>query len=226
MEIRDWVTYFAQNQRDRLPITWSAPVTVPVPARPALAGLLAWLAAVERRDARRIERWSVGPATARLVTEKWQQAQLLDRLRHRLDAPARGARVLPEGLTGPWSVTAAVARAAILLRLYGAVRAAVPDSVVREVCDQVLHDTKFHLRFLCDQRRLAPRWGLGALALWAGLGVWWRHRRVLRTLGMADRDFAAGCWANVAAVEAAWQAGQPFRRGAAEQAPALVERRA
>jgi hypothetical protein len=150
---------------------------------------------------------------------------LLDRLRERLGSAAFTARTVPEFLSGPWTVTAALARAAILMRLYGALRSAVPDPLTQSVCDQVLHDTKFHIRFLCEQRRQVSRVVLWCLALWAGAGVWRRHRSILRAVGLSDWDFAPACWANVVAVDAALWAGQPFRRGMVEQLPLLSERR-
>jgi hypothetical protein len=184
------------------------------------------LARVERRDAQRLERWSAGVVATRVVAEKRALAELWDRLRERLAPGSAAPRGwAPEFLTGPWSVAAAVARAAILLRLCGALRAATQDAVVVGVCDQVMHDTKFHLRFLCEQRRQVSRVMLWGLAVWAGVGIWWRHWRVLRTLGVMDRDFGPGCWANLAAVEAALWAGRPFGRGAAEQVPLLTARR-
>lgn len=226
MQTRDWEQYFEQNRRDRRPISWSDPVSVPATARAALAGLAGWLARVERRDARRIERWMRGGAVARVVAEKRALADLWERLRVRLapdSTPDTG--YAPEVLTGPWSVTAAVARAAILMRLCGALRAATRDAGVIGVCEQALHDVKFHVRFLCEQRPAIGRVVLWGLAIWAGGGIWWRHWRVLRKLGLADRGFAPGCWANVAAVEAAVRAGRPFTRGAAEQWPAWAASR-
>jgi hypothetical protein len=222
MNTLDWVAYFQQNQRDRRGIAWHEPVEVPAGMSAPLRATLGWLRQVECRDAGRLRRWTSGTAAEQLVAEKEELARLLDRLLDRLGAGVAREGSGVEFLTGPWSVAAVIVREAVMLRLYGTLRATVADPVLRVVCEQVLHDKKFHIRFLCALRGTVPCAVLRVLGWWATGSAVVRHRAVLRSVGIPVNDFVRGCDQNLRAVEAALYAGQAFARSAAEQAPPLI----
>ena len=88
---------------------------------------------------------------------------------------------------------------------YAALREATASPVLRRLCEQILHDEEFHVRFQCERLAIlrARRSGLtvwlkGALqrGFFAGTCrvVWWKHRRALRAGGCSYRSFrrAAG----------------------------------
>jgi hypothetical protein len=222
MNAQDWVAYFEQNQHDRRGIAWHEPVDVPATVHEPLRLTLAWLRQVERRDAGRLRRWTDGPAAALLAAEKEELARLLDRSLDRLGGAVPPGWPGIEVLTGPWSVVAVIVRDAVMLRLYGTLCAAVPDPVLRVVCDQILHDKKFHLRFLCALRGAVPRGVLTGLGWWAVASAVRRHQTVLRAVDVPVRDFIRGCRENLLAVEAALFAGGTFARGAADQMPPVT----
>lgn len=218
----EWIAYFRQNTRDRRGVSWHEPVDLPDAVARAIGRSVRWLALVERRDARRLLHWTRGEAGRLLVSEKHQSAALLERLMGRVGQASPTFGVGMQWLTGPWSVAAVIARDAVMLRLFGTMRCRVSDSVTRVVCDQVLHDKKFHIRFLCAWRGLVPRWVLRALGVWAVASACWRHWGMLRALRVPVSDFVRGCWLNLSAVEAAMYAGREFARDAADQAPGLA----
>jgi hypothetical protein len=221
MNTIDWLTYFQQNQRDRRGVAWHEPVELAEPLRAPVGRSLLWLAQVERRDADRLRRWCSGGAANWLALEKDESADLLERIAGRFGCRTRRAKPRGWFLTGPWSVAAVIVRDAVVLRLCGALRAAVADPAWAVVADRVLHDMKFHVRCLCEQRGPVGREAWRVLAVWAMAGTWWRQRKVLRVVGVPACDFFHGCWENLVAVEEARYDGRTFTRGAQEQLPAM-----
>lgn len=215
----EWTAYFRQNARDRRGVSWHEPVDLSHVAARMVGRSVRWLAQVERRDARRLLSWTRSEAGRLLVGEKLESAALLERLMERFGGKRRRFDSGMLCLTGPWSVAAAIARDAVMLRLFGTMRSRLADPVARVVCDQVMHDKKFHIRFLCAWRGLVPRWVWRLLGAWAVLSACWRHVGLLRSLRVPVRDFVRGCWLNLLAVEAAMYAGRDFARDASDQYP-------
>ena len=88
---------------------------------------------------------------------------------------------------------------------------------MRRVCEQILHDEKFHVRFHCEylHRRLArsPRLAAAVLtAMFAGASavVAWDHREALVALGSSAEDFLDESWRNFAAARQAIVTGEVF----------------
>jgi hypothetical protein len=222
MNHAEWTTYFRQNRRDRRGISWHEPVRVPAPSMEPVARALGWLARVERRDARRLQRWTRGEPGRLLIAEKFTSALLWDRSLDRLGKRGVAGAAGMEFLTGPWSVAAVMARDAVMLRLLGTMRAGVSDPVLRVVCEQVMHDKKFHIRFLCAWQGRPPRWIWRLLGGWAVVSACWRHAGLMRMLRVPVRDFVRGCRLNLAAEGAAMYGGRPFSRDAADQVPVMA----
>jgi hypothetical protein len=241
MNSREWLAYFRQNRRDRLPIVWetAAPLRRELPAvlGPSLAkfqlgessaGLHLRAAAARTGDR------DYAAAIELFIAEEADHARLLARVLERLETPTLRRHWADEccrrlrRAAGLYSELAVLLAAeVILLRYYGAVRRGAGHPVVEAVCEQILHDQKFHVRFHCEtlHHRLAGhRWarGLFCYALTAvftlgSLVVAWDHRRALAAVGCPPREFLAGAWRNFRAARDAVYFGRAFALDTADQ---------
>jgi hypothetical protein len=116
----------------------------------------------------------------------------------------------------------------IALKYYGAIREGCRAPVLEIVCEQILADEKFHVRFHCERfhetivRQAGPvraLWWLALSAMFAAANtvVAWDHRHAFRALGSSATEFLRDSWANFRAAREAIFSGVPFARGAAEQ---------
>lgn len=230
MNSREWRDYFRQNRQDQIPVGWDEPVDVAAGARPALTRSLArfqlgessegrWL----RRRVRQTGDAEYAEAIALFIGEEQKHAQLLARAlerlgaarlrRHWSDSLFRLCRHLP-GFYGEISVL--LMAEIVSLKYYSAVWNGTADAALRRVCEQILHDEKFHVRFHCEY--LHRRWGrrrfiapvLTAMFARASAFVAWDHREALWVLGSSPEDFLEDSWANFAAARHAIVTGEPF----------------
>jgi len=247
MNSSDWLAYFRQNQLDRRGIAWHEGIRLEPPLRAPLASSLARfqlgetsdgaaLSARARRLAEQTGDYAYADAVDLFITEKQEHSRLLAcvlqqlnaplLLRHWTDSLFRRSR----HLLGYYEEIAVLLMAEIIaLKYYGAVREGCGAPVLEIVCEQILADEKFHVRFHCEQfhRTLAQRpmpiraawwWALTAMFVAASAVVAWDHRRAFRVLGGSATEFLHDAWFNFRAAREAIFTGVPFARGAAEQA--------
>ena len=251
MNSSDWLAYFRQNQVDRRGIAWHEGIHLDPPLRAPLARSLARFQLGETSDgaalnarARRLAEqtgdYAYASAVELFIVEKQEHSRLLACVLHELDAPLlrhhwtdslfRRSR----HLLGYYEEIAVLLMAEIIaLKYYGAVREGCGAPVLEIVCEQILADEKFHVRFHCEQfhKTIAHRpmpiravwwWALTAMFVAASAVVAWDHRRAFRALGGSAAEFLRDAWFNFRAARAAIFLGVPFARGAAEQAPSGV----
>ena len=241
MNSSEWLAYFRQNRRDRMPVVWEPRVPVPEKLRAELGRSLAKFQLAEssaglhlRAAAARTGDRDYASAIELFVVEEAEHARLLARVldlletrplsRHWADTWGRRAR----RLAGLYSeVVVLLAAEVILLRFYGTVRRGVRQPAIAAVCGQILHDQKFHVRFHCESlhgqfagNRLVR--GLFCYALTAvftagSLVVAWDHRRTLAAVGCSAGEFLAGAWRNFRAARDAVYYGRPFALDATDQ---------
>jgi hypothetical protein len=249
MNSSDWLTYFRQNQLDRRGICWHEGIRLDPPLREPLARSLARFQLGESSDgarllaaARELSRKTNDPdysrAIALFIAEEQEHSRLLAKVLERLHAPLlthhwtdslfRRCR----HLLGFYEEIAVLLMAEIIaLKYYGAVRKGCGAPVLEIVCEQILADEKFHVRFHCERlheaiaRRLwlvrAAGWlALSAMFAMATTVVAWDHRHAFIALGGSVPEYLRDSWANFRAAREAIFSGVPFARGAAEQIPA------
>jgi hypothetical protein len=228
MTSREWLAYYEQNRHDRLPVAWDEPLGE-LPA--AVGHSLARYQLGETSDGRRLRRlaWRTGDETyARaidlFVREEQEHARLLGKVLDRF-----GIARLP----GHWSdwlfrrgrhlwgfyqeITVLLTAEILALKYYSLLWNGTTDASLRRVCEQILHDEKFHVRFHCEalHHRLA-RWPRAAVALLtakfavASAVAAWDHREALLALGCSPEDFLDDSWRNFAAVRQAIVTGEAF----------------
>lgn len=224
----EWRDYFQQNGRDRLPIAWDEPIQAP-PA--AVVRSLARFQLGESSEGRRLRRlaWATGDAPYAtaidlFIREEQEHARLLGVVLDRYGAPRLGRhwsdwlfRRCRHGLGFRAEIVVLLMAEIIALKYYSVIRAGVADEPLRRVCDQILHDEKFHVRFHCEylHRWLGGRtgWGLRVLTcLFAGAStvVAWDHRAAWAALGSSAEEFLDESWENFAGVRQAILTGEPF----------------
>jgi hypothetical protein len=246
MNSSDWLAYFRQNQHDRRGIAWHEGIPLDPRVRAPLARSLARFQLGESSDgarlkarARRLAQKTGDPAYADaidlFIAEEQEHSRLLANVLHQLNAPL---------LRGHWTdslfrrcrhllgfyeeISVLLMAEIIALKYYGAIREGCRAPVLKIVCEQILADEKFHVRFHCERfhetitRRVWPVRALWWLVLSALFGaasavVAWDHRQAFRALGGSASEFLRDSWANFRAAREAIFAGIPFARGAAEQ---------
>ncbi len=245
----EWLAYFRQNRLDRMPVAWDVPVDVPVPVRGAVAKSLARFQLGESSDGRRLWRLAgrtgddaYAQAIELFIGEEQEHARLLGCVLDRLEAP-RLRRHWSDWLfrrcrhtLGLYEEIAVLLMAEIVaLKYYSVVWNGTGDTAIQRVCEQVLHDEKFHVRFHCEHlhrriTRMPAAVAVGLTAMFAGASalVAWDHRDALVALGSSPEDFLADSWENFAAARQAIVTGQPFvwsRTLPRVESPALPARR-
>ena len=239
MNSGEWLAYFGQNKLDRVPISWHDGVHVCRHARSPLARSLARFQLGESSDgtrlraaAQRLARKTGDRAYAEAITwfiaEEQEHARLLAEVLGRLGPPLikrhwsdwvfRRCR----HLLGFYEEISVLLMAEIVaLKYYSVVRCGADDGVIAKMCDQILYDEKFHVRFHCEYlyRALEHRPPWFRRTLWCALTwmfagasvvVAWDHRRAFAVLGSSSEEFLRESWLNFAAARQAIFAGEPF----------------
>jgi len=231
MNSQEWRAYYEQNRRDRLPVAWDEPVRVTAETRGPLTQSVARFQLGESSDGRRLRRlaWRTGDAAYAasielFIGEEQEHARLLEKVLNRLEA-SRLKRHWSDWLfrrcrhlLGFYEELAVLLMAEIVaLKYYSVLWNGTSDLVLRRVCEQILHDEKFHVRFHCEylHRKLARSPRLAAVvltAMFAGASavVAWDHRDALAALGSSGEDFLDESWRNFAAVRQAIMTGEAF----------------
>jgi len=248
MNSSDWLAYFRQNQRDRRGICWHEGIQLDPHLRAPLARSLArfqlgegsdgaHLKARARDFAGRTGDDAYADAIELFIAEKQEHSRLLASVLHQLNAPLLRHHWTDSlfrwyrHLLGLYEEVAVLLIAEIIaLKYYGVVREGCRAPVLEVVCQQILADEKFHVRFHCEhfhgtisQRVWLVRalWWLALSAMFAAAStvVAWDHRAAFRALGFSSAEFLRDSWANFRAAREAIFIGNPFARGAAEQMP-------
>ena len=249
MNTTDWLAYFRQNQLDRRGIAWHEGIHLHPRLQEPLARSLArfqlgessngvrLLAAAQRLSERTGDQFY--PRTIALfIVEEQEHSRLLARVLQQMQVP-----LLPwhwtdslfrrcRHLLGFYEEIAVLLMAEIIaLKYYGVIRQRCGAPVLEVVCEQILADEKFHVRFHCERLHhvIGPRpWPIRA-GCWAMLSamfaaasavVAWDHRRAFAALGSSAAEFLRDSWANFFAARKAIFEGAPFARDAADQIPA------
>lgn len=248
MNSSDWLAYFRQNQLDRRGVAWHEGISLEPRLRAPLARSLARFQLGESSDgarlkarARRLARDTGDQAYADaidlFIAEEQEHSRLLANVLHQLHAPLlryhwtdslfRRCR----HLLGFYEEISVLLMAEIIaLRYYGEIREGCRAPVLEIVCEQILADEKFHVRFHCERfhQTITRRFWLARAGWWLVLSamfvaasavVAWDHRHVFRALGGSSAEFLRDSWANFRAAREAVFCGVPFSRGAAEQIP-------
>lgn len=235
MNSQEWLAYFEQNRLDRLPVAWDEPVGSAPAAVPAS---IARFQLGESSDGRRLRRlaWQTGDeayaaAIELFIAEEQTHARLLGQVLARLAAP-RLKRHWSDWLfrrcrhlLGFYAEIAVLLMAEIVaLKYYSALWSGTTDAALQKVCEQILHDEKFHVRFHCEylHRRYmgTPRVTAAVLtAMFAGASavVAWDHREALGAMGSSSEDFLDVSWRNFAAARQAIVTGEAFAWSRATQ---------
>src|SRR6266481_6217842 len=251
MNTADWLAYFRQNQLDRRGIAWHEGLSLDPRLHGPLARSLARFQLGESSNgtrllaaARRLSEKTGDPfyprTIALFIAEEQEHSRLLARVLQQMHAP-----LLPRHWTdslfrrcrhllGFYEEIAVLLMAEIIaLKYYGIIRQRCGAPVLEVVCEQILADEKFHVRFHCERLHqvIAPRcWPIRAAcwtmlsAMFAGAStvVAWDHRRAFAALGSSSVEFLRDSWANFFAARKAIFGGTPFARDAADQVPAAA----
>jgi hypothetical protein len=165
---------------------------------------------------------------SRLLAKVLQQMRAPLLPRHCTDSLFRRCR----HLLGFYEEIAVLLMAEIIaLKYYGVIRQRCGAPVLEIVCEQILADEKFHIRFHCERlyQAITPRcWSIraGCWAMFSGMFagastvVAWDHRRAFAALGSSAAEFLRDSWLNFFAARKAIFDGTPFARDAADQIPA------
>src|ERR1041384_7278225 len=239
MNSADWLAYFQQNKLDRTAIAWHEGAQVCRHLRGPVARAQARFQLGESSDGARL-RAAVGRLANRtgdrdyqeaiglFIGEEQEHARLLAEVLTRMRAPLlrrhwsdwifRRCR----HLLGFYQELSVLLRAeSVALKYYSAVRSGAENDMIGKVCDQILYDEKFHVRFHCGylHRVLAtkPNWfrrvcwcGLTAMFAGASAVVAWDHRRALEALGASSEEFLSESWLNFAAARQSIFTGEAF----------------
>jgi len=239
MNSTEWLAYFQQNQRDRVPISWHEGTRVCRHLRGPLARSLARFQLGESSDGARLRR------AARRVAERTGDCEYAEAIGLFISEEQEHARLLANVLSGMatpllrrhWSdwlfrrcrhllgfyqeISVLLMAEIVALKYYSVVRGGAENSVIEKVCDQILYDEKFHVRFHCEylQRVLVkrPSWfrrscwcALTGMFAGASVVVAWDHRRAFAALGSSWEEFLRESWLNFAAARHSIFTGEPF----------------
>ncbi len=251
MNTADWLAYFRQNQLNRRGIAWHEGIRLDPRLREPLARSLARFQLGESSNgtrllaaARQLSERTGDPfyprTIALFIAEEQEHSRLLAKVLQQLQKP-----LLPRHWTdslfrrcrhllGFYEEIAVLLMAEIIaLKYYGVIRQRCRAPVLEVVCEQILADEKFHIRFHCERLHqiIVPRcWPIRA-GCWVTLNmmfagasavVAWDHRRVFTELGSSANGFLRDSWANFFAARNAIFNGIPFARDAADQIPVAI----
>lgn len=248
MNTADWLAYFRQNRLDRRGIAWHEGISLAPHLHEPLARSLArfqlgessngtCLLAAARQLSERTGDKDYPQTIALFIAEEQEHSRLLAKVLQQMQAP-----LLPRHWTdtlfrrcrhllGFYEEIAVLLMAEIIaLKYYGVIRRQCQAPVLEIVCEQILADEKFHVRFHCERLHqvIAPRcWPiraacyavLSAMFAAASAVVAWDHRRAFAALGSSSTEFLRDSWLNFFAARQAIFDGTPFSRDAADQIP-------
>jgi radical SAM superfamily enzyme YgiQ (UPF0313 family) len=239
MNSTDWLTYFRQNQLDRRGISWHEGIHLGPRLRLPLVHSFCRLERMLRHHADLLNQagggrhteWNI--ALELYITEVRTDAQLL---RQAIQVLTRTTTT-----TSPINASAASRTSpselplvrqlilnAVLLKFLAEVYRGSGDAVLQSVCLQLLHDFKFHERFLSESFHppvsdLSPversmfRQLLNLLFRATARAFTRSHRQTLAALNVAHTDFLHAARANFIAASAAVFDGVAFSRDIAQQ---------
>ncbi|MCG3147415.1 MAG: hypothetical protein PCFJNLEI_00855 [Verrucomicrobiae bacterium] len=251
MNSAEWLAYYRQNRSDRLPIAWDVPVQITPALRASVLRSLARFQLGEssagtslRRAARTTGDADFMAAIELFIAEEQEHARLLGRVLARFAVPPLHHhwsdwlfRRCRHRLGFSGEITVLLMAEIVALKYYSVVRTGTADGALRGVCDQMLHDEKFHVRFHCEylHRWLGRRspvvqplasWVFTVLFAGATTVVAWDHRSAFLALGSSADEFLNDSWQNFQAAQTAILTGRPFvwsrTLGRAEAGPAWV----
>ena len=248
MNTADWLAYFRQNQLDRRGIAWHEGIHLDPRMHKPLARSLARFQLGESSNgtrllaaARQLSERTGDPfyprTIALFIAEEQEHSCLLAKVLQQMRAP-----LLPRDWTdslfrrcrhllGFYEEISVLLMAEIIaLKYYGVIRQRCRAPVLEIVCEQILADEKFHVRFHCERLRqvIAPRFWLIRAGCWVMLSamfagastvVAWDHRQAFAALGSSSVEFLRDSWLNFFAARKAIFDGTPFARDAADQVP-------
>ena len=196
MDAPDWLAYFQQNRLDRRGIAWHEGINLPATLRDPVTRLLTrlWVCKIRSISRLRIHVSQMGRTAsetfALLLAEETYHCDLLTRVLE-VDRPPRLPRLAPNSTCAAQCVAAGV----IALKIWILIRQRTDSPVLRTVCEQILHDEKFQLRFWCDELHEHLRAKSRARRLAAHLLLHARYLSdFLLTIARSRREFAAlGC---------------------------------
>jgi hypothetical protein len=239
MDSSEWLKYFRQNTLDRVPISWHDGVRVCRHVRGPLARSLARfqlgessdgarLRAAARRLANHTGDRDYAEAIGLFIGEEQEHARLLAEVLSRMHAPLLSRHWSDwlfrrcRHLLGFYQEISVLLMAEIVaLKYYSIVRCGADDGVIEKVCDQILYDEKFHVRFHCEylHRALAKRSNWFCRCCWCGLTEMFAcasavvacdHRRAFAMLGSSSEEFLRESWLNFAAARRSIFTGEAF----------------
>ena len=220
----EWLHHFEANQAHLLEIPWHLGPDLSPPARAAVAGSLAEFQRGESSEGRHLLRYAEAyarawgdpdyvPAIRLFIAEEQRHARDLGRFltlngiplarRSLADAVFRCLRNLLGSLEA--SIAVLILAEIIAQVYYEALRKATDSAVLRRLCDQIIRDEAFHVRFQAEQlgklragrrRALFAATMLVQRVLFAGTCavVWCFHARAFRRGGFGQVDFRRSAW--------------------------------
>jgi hypothetical protein len=248
MDTTDWLTYFRQNQLDRRGIAWHEGISLDPSLRRPLARSLARFQLGESSNgtrllaaARQLSEKTGDPfyprTIALFIAEEQEHSRLLAKVLQQLQAPLLSRHWTDSlfrrcrHLLGFYEEIAVLLMAEIIaLKYYGVIRQRCRARVLEVVCEQILADEKFHVRFHCERLhgvispfgspiRASCRAVLTLMFAVASTIVAWDHRKMFGAIGSSSAEFLRDSWLNFFAARNAIFTGVPFARDAADQIP-------
>lgn len=246
MRSREWLIYFKQNKTDRRLIAWHEGVHVRIDLYRPLARSLATFQLGKSAEGRhllaracRLAERNGDPDYAEamrlFIGEEHEHACLLAVVLKQMNAPlaerqwAEWVFRLVRNVWGYYfEITVLLMAEITALQYFSLLRRGAGSNTIASVCDQILYDEKFHIRFHCEYLHhalaakpavvcAACRCGLILMYATASAVVAWDGRKLFPALGGSPGEFLFGAWANFAAARDAIFLGVPFSRGAADQ---------
>ena len=218
-----WVQHFAKNAKSLLEIPWERGAELSEAERKAIATSVQEFQRGESSEGGYLYR------CAREYADQHSDPEYVQAIRLFIREEQRHARALGQFLTlagipllkrtwpdavfrklrhmGHLEVSICVLiTAEIIAKVYYAVlREATRSTVLRRLCDQILHDELAHVEFQAERLAILRRgrsvWRLKAAHglqrfLFSGtcLVVWWKHRKAMKSGGFGFSRFWTSCW--------------------------------
>ena len=248
MNNSDWLAYFRQNQLQRRGIAWHEGIHLASRLQVPLARSLAAFQLGESSSgtrllsaARELGEKTSDPdyprAIALFIAEEHEHSRLLAKSLELMNTPLLKKQWTDSlfrrcrHLLGFYEELCVLLMAEIIaLKYYGVIRQRCGARVLEVVCEQLLADEKFHVRFHCERLHgvISPfgspiRAGFGAVLTVmfavASTIVACDHRQMFGAIGSSSTEFLRDSWLNFFAARRAIFDGTPFARDAADQIP-------
>lgn len=248
MNSSEWLAYFRQNQLQRRGIAWHEGIFLDSYVHRPLARSLAAFQLGESSSgtrlltaARELGGKTGDPdyprAVALFIGEEHEHSRLLAKSLDLMNAPLLKKQWTDSlfrrcrHLLGFYEELCVLLMAEIIaLKYYGVIRQRCGARVLEVVCEQLLADEKFHVRFHCERLhgvispfgspiRASFRAVLTLMFAVASTIVAWDHRKMFGAIGSSSAEFLRDSWLNFFAARDAIFTGVPFARDAADQIP-------